>query len=159
MIKNIVRTAIVLTLMLLTMTAWVQVVLSGYCGDPSVNGGQNVTYEVSDSQHHYNLIIRGSGPMRDYSSENDLPWKDYVTIYESPTTAIFIEGDITHVGAYTFWHCMTEDFKIPASVTSIGKLAFYDCHSVTLTIPAGVTEIPDAAFNYNVFLIQKEAYV
>jgi hypothetical protein len=62
MIKNIVRTAIVLTLMLLTMTAWAQVVLSGYCGDPSVNFAYHANHpsvglSMHKDRHQYKTFV------------------------------------------------------------------------------------------------------
>ena len=115
---------------------------SGYCGDPSVNNGENVTWKVSGNT----ITISGTGAMADYDDYTNMaPWLDS---YVNDITAIVIESGVTTVGSYAFKGCYyTESISIPTSVTTIGSYAFEECNNVTsISIPAGVTTIGSHAF-------------
>lgn len=114
---------------------------SGYCGDPNVNGGKDVTWTLDDAGL---LTISGMGAMADYD------WSGtYSPFYQNTDikNAIICSG-ITSIGAWAFEDCTSlESITIPDSVTSIGDFAFFDCTSLTnITIPDSVTLIGEAAF-------------
>ena len=102
------------------------VVASGYCGDPEVSSGQNVTWKLTGDGV---LTISGTGAMANYDSSSDHPWSAF---HSDITTAVIGDG-----------------------VTSIGRRAFADCANLTsVTLPAGVEELGDDAFEgYNANLI------
>ena len=130
---------------------------SGYCGDPSDNGGENVTWEVSGTT----ITISGSGAMNNFDSPymgygTPAPW---LAAYADDITSIVIEEGVTTVGEYAFEDCyLVESISIPASVTSIGKMAFYSCGytddytttDLTVTIASGsnLETIGNSAFEY-----------
>ena len=119
---------------------------SGYCGDPDVNNGENVTWEVSGTT----ITISGTGAMADYDDYTNMaPWLDNnIKSYAEEITAIVIESGVTTVGSYAFKGCYyVTSISIPTSVTTIGSYAFEDCNYVTsISIPAGVTTIGSHAF-------------
>ena len=120
---------------------------SGYCGDPDVNNGEDVTWEVSGNT----ITISGTGAMADYDDyTNVAPWLDTDShSYAEEITAIVIESGVTTVGSYAFKGCYyVTSISIPTSVTTIGSYAFKGCYYVTsISIPAGVTTIGSYAFN------------
>ena len=119
---------------------------SGYCGDPSVNGGEDVTWEVSGTT----ITISGTGAMADYDDYTNMaPWLDNnIKSYAEEITAIVIESGVTTIGSYAFKGCYyAESISIPTSVETIGSYAFDDCNAVTsISIPAGVMTIGSSAF-------------
>ncbi len=121
---------------------------SGYCGDPSVNNGENVTWEVSGNT----ITISGTGAMADYDDYTNMaPWLDYnIKSYAEEITAIVIESGVTTVGSYAFKGCYyVTSISIPAGVTTIGSHAFENCYNAeSISIPASVTSIGEKAFYY-----------
>ena len=119
---------------------------SGYCGDPNVHGGQDVTWSLTDEDGDNvkeTLTITGSGAMKDY--DDDTPW--YNNRLNIKT--VVIEDGVTSIGKDAFYFCegMTS-VTIPSSVTSIGKTAFLGCTGLaSVTIPSSVTTIGELAFN------------
>ena len=130
---------------------------SGYCGDPSDNDGENVTWAVSGTT----ITISGSGAMNNFDSPymgygTPAPW---LAAYADDITSIVIQEGVTTVGDYAFEDChLVESISIPASVTSIGKMAFYSCGytddwtttDLTVTIASGsnLETIGNSAFEY-----------
>ena len=130
---------------------------SGYCGDPSVNNGEDVTWEVDGTT----ITISGTGAMANFDSPymgygTPAPW---LAAYADDITSIVIEEGVTTVGEYAFEDChLVESISIPASVTSIGKMAFYSCGytddwtttDLTVTIASGsnLETIGNSAFEY-----------
>ena len=113
----------------------------GYCGDPNVNGGKDVTWTLDDAGL---LTISGTCAMADYD------WSgNYSPFYQNTDIKnVIICSGITSIGDYAFDTCTSlESITIPDSVTSIGDWAFVDCTSLTgITIPDSVTSIGDSAF-------------
>ena len=104
-------------------------IASGTCGD-------NLTWTLDDRGR---LVISGTGPMTDYSSESAVPWYSrrdaisYVTINSGATSI----GTNAFNGLSNVTTVVTCD-----TLTSIGNRAFYNCSSLTgISIPAGVTTI------------------
>lgn len=150
----------------------------GYCGDPSVNGGNDVKWYINSSTLY--IIADGNKAMNSYS-QNDVPWK-------TPSfTAVTLDNDLTSISPYAFYGKIISTINIPASVTTIGTFAFGNCTSLTAitvegsnfssengvlynndkttlicypagkmdegyTLPASVTSITDGAFAYNTYL-------
>ena len=130
---------------------------SGYCGDPSDNNGENVTWEVSGTT----ITISGNGAMANFDSPymgygTPAPW---LASYANKITSIVIEEGVTTVGEYAFEDCyLVESISIPASVVSIGKMAFYSCGytdnyittDLTVTIASGsnLETIGNSSFEY-----------
>ena len=108
---------------------------SGSCG-PNLNW----TFNASTGE----LIISGTGPMNDYSTDNYAPW----FAYNDKIKYLTIEPGITAIGDYAFYGLgYVEYTKIPEGVTSIGDYAFDICLSMeSIYIPYGVKAIGDCAF-------------
>ncbi len=109
---------------------------SGECGD-------NVTWTLYDDGE---LVISGSGAMKDYSSSSNVPWH---SVRES-ITKVTINKGIRSIGDYSFTYCeKLVNVSIPYGVSIIGKDAFCCCHSLTnVTLPNSVTILGNGAFYY-----------
>ncbi|MEG1641099.1 MAG: leucine-rich repeat domain-containing protein, partial [Ruthenibacterium sp.] len=113
------------------------------------------------------LTITGTGAMKDWGSENEVPWNadratiTTVTIGDGVTnignfafrnctalTCATIGTGVTNIGAYGFGGCaLLSAVTIPANVTTIGEYAFQFCDGLTvITLPASVTDIGKKAF-------------
>ena len=107
---------------------------SGSCGD-------NVTYTYVSSTK--TLTIQGTGAMRDYSIEANIPWVDY----RIDISTLIIEEGVTSIGEKAFKNSGVSSITIPSSVTSIGGNAFCNCYGLkSVTIPNSVTSIGGNAF-------------
>lgn len=137
-------------------------VASGYCGDPTVNEGKNVTWELTghpggDFGMEYTLTISGTGAMADYTSGDynninpelppaPAPWCGHEFPY-NPITSIEIGNGVTHIGDYAFWNCGMSSIVIPANVKSIGNGAFEQCMGLQhVTLNEGLESIGVGAF-------------
>ncbi len=108
-------------------------IASGTCGD-------NLTWMLTDEGE---LIIEGTGSMRDFTLEN-LPWKD-----DLPSiTSITIKQGVASIGSYAFSGCHNLiSVIVPESIVSIGDYAFNDCEGLTsIIIPEGVVAIGENIF-------------
>lgn len=121
---------------------------SGFCGDPNVNEGKDVKWELSvDSV----LTISGVGAMEDYGYVRVVggwgfdrsPWCG-----DDRVTSVVVTEGITNIGDGAFRECVKiESVELPTSCTIIGDSAFYCCSSLkTIVIPEGVTSIGNYAF-------------
>ena len=143
----------ILALLCLTVSgAWAQTVIySGYCGDPTIHDGLDVTWQVTDD---YKLTISGTGAMADYTSPygygldepKRAPWREE---FCSPLiTSIEIGEGVTHIGNFAFWNCDISSIVIPANVKSIGNGAFEQCSGLaSVTLNEGLETIGAQAFN------------
>ena len=111
---------------------------SGNCGA----NGSNVTWNLTSDG---TLTISGSGAMKDYASNSEIPWYNNRGQIQSVT----IEQGVTSIGAYAFSGCSSlTSVTIPDGVTPIGESAFANCSSLTsVTIPNSVTSIGYSAFD------------
>ena len=111
------------------------VLATGPCGD-------NLTYAIYDN---LSMVITGTGPMWDYSSEAPLNSE-----YMGSITSVTIEEGCTAIGTYAFFECSgLTSVDIPNSVTCIGEFAFWGCTGMTsVDIPNSVTSIDWCAFSH-----------
>ena len=117
----------------------------GYCGDQSINNGEDVSYVYEPSTH--TLTISGSGPMRD----QNMPWGGgKMGGYMDFITTVVIESGVTTIGDMAFWRGSNiSSVSIANTVTSIGVEAFSMCESLeAITIPNSVSTICKDAFEY-----------
>ncbi len=107
---------------------------SGTCGN-------DITWTFDDSTGE--LLITGTGTMKDYQSKNS-PWE----AYEGDIKSVVIGSGVTTIGENLFYNCDNlTSVTIPDTVTLIGEYVFWDCDSLTsMVIPDGVTMIGDYAF-------------
>ena len=107
-------------------------VTSGTCGT-------NLTWVFDDGR----LTITGSGNMNNWSSLNEVPWKDV----RSQIWEAVLPDNLTSIGNYAFANCRGIDYiEIPDSVTDIGFKAFDHSGLCRVVIPDGVISIGDSAF-------------
>ena len=107
--------AIVFALFAVHAAVWAQ---SGYCGDPNVNGGKDVMWELE-----YNtLIISGTGDMASWDDLDARPWASFANSIQE----VIIDG-VTSVGAGAFAKCENLTSVHGSLIKSIGDGAFLGC--------------------------------
>lgn len=131
----------------LTRMTHAEIIAEGYCGDPEVNGGKNVTWRletndgkvaVEDAEKDaYTFTISGNGAMRNESCHS-APWDSY----DDQITTVVIEDGVTAVGTRDFLCCHNlSEVYLPSTVASFGDEAFCECKSLTrIYIPCDTTE-------------------
>jgi len=123
---------------------------TGYCGDPNVNDGKNVTWTFNPANG--TLTISGNGPMNNtYPGSNDpsvTPWGNY----RSQIAHVVVEDGVTSIGKCSFFAISAiSSVSIGCDVESIGNLAFYQCSGITeINIPDNVNTLGNRVF-YNCF--------
>lgn len=131
---------LVLLVSVLPFQAKADFVSSGYCGDPAVNGGMQVTWRLENG----NLLILGTGPMENFEP-GTAPWYSLRDSIES----MYIGEELKSIGDYAFYNCDTLEFVTMRSpVTSIGEGAFQDCgYLYQLDLPKTINTIENNAFS------------
>ena len=118
---------------------------NGYCGDPTVNLGEDVSYSYDPETN--TLTISGTGAMESYEGTYQRPWNEY----RNCIITIVIGSGVTSIGDNTFRECENLlSVTIPSSVTEIGDYAFAYCenlNSVTIQGESQLTNIKDGAFS------------
>ena len=114
---------------------------TGNC-DPEDSGSCKYTLTGTE------LVITGSGPMKDYgsSASNTAPWRNTTC----SVTKVTIKSGITRIGSYAFYQCtnMTSATIQGSTVETIGMYAFSGCSSiVSFTIPNGVKTLENYSFS------------
>ncbi len=106
--------------------------------------GGNINWVLYESGE---LIISGSGKMKDWEDPEFRPW-DGTTICNQ-IKKIVVEKGVTAIGDLTFNGCTeVTDIDLPVGLTSIGRSAFSGCESLTdIEIPSEVTSIGRSAFS------------
>ncbi len=128
-----------ISLLLLTLFACVYIcqaaIIDGTCGT-------NLTWVLNTRDS--TLVIEGSGTMTNWSTNNSVPWYEYVSYI---ATVSLSEG-ITSIGNRAFYNCAKlASIEIPSSITKIGAYSFYGCIRLnTITLPDGVTNIGTSAY-------------
>ena len=118
-----------------------------YSWDISANEDASIMaycYERYDG--NYFMEIVGSGKMKDFGSDSNVPWYNI----RAKIVRLTISDDITHIGSYAFRYCTKlKDFKMPSGLKSIGTWAFYRCESFeNVTLPEGLESIDILTFSY-----------
>ena len=110
--------------------------LSGQCGFEC-----EMTWTLTDGGR---LDIDGEGPMQDYLSGDDVPWKDY----REQITRVAMGKGVQSIGSNAFYGCSNlKETEIPEGVTAIGDSAFRDCVSLLYALlPNSVTAIGSSTF-------------
>lgn len=117
--------------------------IGGDCGA----SGNNLTWSFNRCTGV--LTISGSGAMKDWSAETDVPWYKY---RESITSVVLPYG-MTHIGAYAFYGTAITKVDIPITVQSFGSFAFVYSGLQEICIPEGVTTLPNNLFHHAVSII------
>ncbi len=112
-------------------------IASGMCGQAAcwslVQDGDNTV-----------LRIAGSGPMTDYSSKENTPFKDFY----NNLTKIIVEPGVTRIGDHAFsdFSALTS-VELPEGVVYIGNCAFSACSALeSVILPEGLRIIGPKAF-------------
>ena len=123
-------------------------VIAGPWNISANDGTSSVTASLCDGSSNtgtrYALIISGTGNMKNFSTTEEVPWKDY----RNNITYVCIEDGVTNIGDFTFAsHTTLIAISIPTGVTSIGKSAFLNCEKIEyIDIPYSVTSIGEGGF-------------
>jgi len=136
----------IFALLLTTTMAWAQ---NGFCGDPDVNEGKNVTWTLKDGT----LTISGSGIMADYASLNSVPWNESA----SSITSVVVGDGVTHIGNFAFAGCTSLESVsfdvVNSNLKSVGEFAFGACQAlVSVTFPRSLESIGKNAFSSCLYL-------
>ena len=118
------------------LNAEIALVASGSCG-------KNVTWSLSSDGTV--LTISGSGPMEDYRSAKEAPWR-----YSADgVTTLRVESGVTTLGDYAFQNFKNlTDMDLPSSLERIGTYTFTGCYALQeIHIPEGVRIIAAKAFS------------
>ena len=102
-------------------------------------------YNDENNSGYYTLIISGTGNMKSWNSQLDVPWSSYRGKIKSAKIDSGVTGTL---GSYAFYECAAlKSIIIPNGITSIGERSFNDCTSLTgIVIPEGVKTIGYNAF-------------
>ncbi|MBQ4527575.1 MAG: leucine-rich repeat domain-containing protein [Clostridia bacterium] len=91
------------------------------------------------------FTVSGEGAMEDYTSVDDVPWKDSL----ADITSVIIGESVTHVSDYGFYGAvnLTSVTFENEYLYRIGECTFYNCENLkTVTLPKGLKEIGYGAF-------------
>ena len=115
------------------------IVASGYCGDPSVNDGKDVTYSLTGDGL---LTISGTGAMACYTNDesNPAPWR---SSYKDAITSVVIGDGVTSICDGAFAGCASLATITLNSNPFIGEGAFKDIKddaTVTMNLKANLAD-------------------
>ncbi len=118
------------------LDAAVTLAVSGDCGEAAA---------WSLSEDETVLTISGSGPMADYRSAKEAPWR----YSADAVTTLRVESGVTTLGDYAFQNFRNlTDVRLPASLERVGTYTFTGCYALTeIHIPEGVRIIAAKAFS------------
>ena len=110
-------------------------VLQGYCGGDA--NAEKVTWELAQNNEDssnptYTLTISGTGAMKNYTGENEQPWRSYA----GEITGVVIEDGVTTIGAHSLRQltAINSALNIPASIKTIGSCALYRANFNSYTV-------------------------
>ncbi len=115
------------------------IVASGYCGDPSVNDGKDVTYSLTGDGL---LTISGTGAMACYTNDesNPAPWR---SSYNDAITRVVVGDGVTSICDGAFVGCASLATVTLNSNPFIGEGAFKDIKddaTVTMNLKANLAD-------------------
>lgn len=118
------------------LDAAVTLAVSGDCGEAAA---------WSLSEDETVLTISGSGPMADYRSAKEAPWR----YSADAVTTLRVESGVTTLGDYAFQNFRNlTNVRLPASLERVGTYTFTGCYALTeIHIPEGVRIIAAKAFS------------
>ncbi|MBQ0028559.1 MAG: InlB B-repeat-containing protein [Lachnospiraceae bacterium] len=111
---------------------------SGECG----NG---IKYAISgDIYEGIGITFSGTGRMDDYSSSDDVPWKNY----KNKISKVVVEDGVENVGSFAFeGFSILDSVNLASTVTEIGRSTFKDCTGLKeFPFSDGLLRIEDYAF-------------
>ena len=141
--------------------------VGGYCGDPNVNNGKNISCICREtSTDVYEMIIFGKGKIQDgINGSNNYGYYRYDSFFYdfideniiNSITSVIIEEGVTNIGIGTFASLTgLVSVKLPSSIVSIGEYAFGYCEYLTsVNFEGGIKTIGEYAF-YNSGLVTIE---
>ena len=108
-------------------------------------GATNVNDVIATLDSDGNLIISGTGNMKNWNTSEPAPWENY----KGQIKSVEIQSGVTNAGDYAFNDCNNLTIvKLAEGIQNIGESAFENCTSLsTVTIPSSVTTIGDYAFH------------
>ena len=115
---------------------------------PSGSCGDNLYWTYSETDKR--LTVSGSGTMTDWSSPDEVPWKEFREEME----CVSLPDGLFNVGSYAFYGCTAlKSTLIPYyyyggyGTTRVGAYAFYGCASMTgMFLSSYVTSIGAYAY-------------
>ncbi len=124
---------------------------SGFCGDPAVNDGKDVTWSLDNVTD--TLTISGNGAMADYETNvvtgiNPSPW----CWNRQHISKVVVEEGVTHVGDYAFASfSILNNVELADSIKSIGFKAFHtsgksSAAGFTIQFPGHLESIKESVF-------------
>ena len=87
--------------------------------DISLRGEGSVLAELENKNNQYKLIISGTGKMKTFSSENNVPFKDYLPLLNE----IEILQGVTNLSSYVLSNINLEYVYLPNSITEVEDFA------------------------------------
>lgn len=115
---------------------------AAYAVEHSGSCGAKVNWKLNTENGE--LTLSGSGDMKNYAKEEDVPWYEY----RDSILTVDVGSNITSIGNYAFCHCenMTSA-DLPSSLKVIGYQSFEFCYSLeTIKIGKNVNDIDYLAF-------------
>lgn len=121
------------------------ILYEGFCGDPSINSGQNVKWTLYKNGE---LEIDGKGEMKEFGSNLDTPEISVHTLSVSQLLASPSQMDLENNPGWHQHRDLIKKIIIKNGVTSIGRSTFRYCKSLTeVIIPSSIKSIEDNNFN------------
>lgn len=156
--------AMMFALFAVQATVWTQE-LSGYCGDPNVNGGMDVTWELRQDEDRvdgegnplYMLYIEGEGAQVTEPWKPYLPYITHLFVFDGVTEvkpALFAGANYLETALLPYTISIPDSMFAASSLTyidveqhSIGNYAFSNCSKLSdVRIFSTVTSIGRYAF-------------
>lgn len=116
-------------------------------GAVNVSVAETINYKVSDTitatlDDDGVFIIKGEGAMPDWKSVLERPWNKEA----NKIKAVATDGNITTIGAYSFWSCdYLKSLSLP-TVQTIGASAFGSCSQLDFVFLPEVKTLRESAF-------------
>ena len=97
------------------------------------------------------IFITGSGEMYDYSSDNPVPWSDYL----DSILSVEIRNGVTSIGSMAFSGCKKlSSVSFPDSLTTVRDEAFSKSGLISIVIPDSICTLGRGVF-FNCYRLQR----
>ena len=108
------------------MATWAQET-SGFCGNPDVNGGHDVKWELEISElGDSTIVISGVGEMANFEALEERPWNSFANTIKY----LIIEDGVTSIGDFSFAYCEGLVVVYGGDINYIGEGAFCLCRNL-----------------------------